>query len=214
MTILPSHPSTLAEIESLIVERLFAHHLLEIGKIKQEDYDYLDREQEDSLIYEANIIKEEQNVIRQLPMPITFESLNSLVEKLKQKEKTTRLISRIKKMNKSTYKRSRYYFRYFVGRIVAYEWFDRFQASTSEQQKEMLEKFEQYLDKNVNYGLNSACEFLLGQNFEKAVLSFIEKRKKSSVNTNPILERIEEEKRRILTDDEDEDEFENRAAKK
>ena len=183
----------ISEIESLITENLFVDFLFKKGKITQEDVDGINNANIDSLVFETNVIREEQDVIKQLPLPVDFKSLDDLVTKLKQEGKM-RLVSRIQKMNKSESRRGYYLFRYFVGRIVADEWFCKFKASTPEEQKQILGNFEQYLEKNERFGLNSACEFLLGQNFENIALSFIERHKKQSANDNKVLNYIEEQK--------------------
>ena len=170
-----------AEIESHIIEELFSDYMLRRGKNPKEKYKFeqkdilaLKAENNASLHFDADVIKDESEIIKCLPTPVTFEGLQKLEKDLKDK-KNGRLLYTLRSMKYDSDMRSPHLMRYFVGRIVADEWIWAYRNSTEEKQKEMCKNFEKYLDKCSTFGLNSACEFLLGQNFEKVAQNFIER---------------------------------------
>lgn len=158
----------ICEIESHIVEKLFNQFLLSKGILSEEDIKIYENNQKISLISELNLIREELDIIRQLPCPITKESLSALVEKL-YKDKNFRLIDRIKKMHNIS-RNSQHMFRYIVGRVVAEVWFKTFkECKTNKERREMLKIFQNYLNKTHELDLESACEELLGLDFTSIV---------------------------------------------
>lgn len=160
------------EIESHITEKLFNKYLVEKGLYSKEDLDNYEALQQCSLISEINLIREESDILKQLPCPVTQESLSTLVENL-QNNHNDRLIKRIEKMHDNN-RSSSYMFRYVVGRIVADRWIKNFdKCENQEKQKEMLDNFQDYLDNTHSSNLDNACENLLGQNFNCTVEDYV-----------------------------------------
>ncbi len=161
------------EIESLITEQLFNEFLVKKGLYTNVDLENYENGQQTSLLNEVNLIREETDIMENLSYPVTYESLNKLIHNL-QKDKQDRLIDRIDKMHNDSGKHSAYMFRYVVGRVVANQWMKRFNETQSKQTKyEMLETFQNYLDRTYELTLDNACEYLLGQDFTKTVEDFI-----------------------------------------
>ena len=159
------------EIESLITEKLFNRFLVGAGIYSSVDMENYDRAQQNSLLNEINLIKEEQVILSALPRPVTSESLNDLVQKL-QKNKQGELLERLKTMPTDK-KDGPYMFRYVVGRIVSDQWIKQFENALDKQaREEMLANFQNYLDKTHEIGLDEACGFLLGQNFSQLVENY------------------------------------------
>ena len=160
------------EIESHIIERLFNRFLIKKGLYTNEDLENYEKGQQASLFSEINLIREERDIIKNLPCPVSYESLDKLVKGL-QKNNQSRLIDRVKKIHDED-KCSSYMFRYVVGRIVADQWIRGFENATNHQTRvEMLNKFQAYLDKTHKLDLDSACEDLLGQNFACVIEDYI-----------------------------------------
>ncbi len=160
------------EIESHIIERLFNRFLVKKGLYTNEDLENYEKGQQASLLSEINLIREERDIIKSLPCPVSYESLDRLVKDL-QNNNQNRLVDRVKKMHDDD-KCSSYMFRYVVGRIVADQWIRNFEKATNHQtQVEMLNKLQVYLDKTHKLTLDSACEDLLGQDFACVVEDYI-----------------------------------------
>lgn len=167
------------EIESHITERLFNKFLVEKGLYSQEDLANYEQLQKNSLISEINLIREERDIIQNLPCPVNQESLKNLVNHL-QKENCDRLVSRVGKMHDEK-KYSSYMFRYVVGRIVSEQWMRNFDnASDKQTQLKILDKFQTYLGKTHELDLDSACEDLLGQDFAGVVKEYIAQNQKEN----------------------------------
>lgn len=162
----------IGEIESLITEKLFNRFLVKKGLYSKEDLLNYESKQEVSLINEINLIREEKDVVSNLTRPVTFKSLDKLVNDL-QKHHQTRLLDRVQKMHDDN-KCSYYMFRYVVGRIVADQWMEKFDKTQDKQsQFDMLNKFQNYLDKTHELDLNGACESLIGKNFACVVEDYV-----------------------------------------
>lgn len=160
------------EIESYIIEQLFNRFLIKKGLYTKADLENYQKSQQASLLSEINLVREERYIIKGLSCPVSYESLDNLVNSL-QKNNQNRLVERIKKMHDDD-KCSSYMFRYIVGRIVADQWIRNFEKATDRQtQVEMLNNFQAYLDKTHKLDLDSACEDLLGQNFACVVEDYI-----------------------------------------
>lgn len=172
----------MGEIESLLTEKLFNKYLVSKGIYTNEDLENYENQQQDGLLHDINLIREERDIIKELSCPVTFESLDKLAIKL-QKQNKNRLIDRIMKMHDDKTKYSSYQFRYVVGRIVADQWIKEFDKKY-ETQSVMLEKFQAYLDKTHELNLDKACEELLNKNFECVVEDYI----LDKVNENKNLE--------------------------
>lgn len=162
----------ICEIESYITERLFNRFLVKKGIFTSEDLENYENEQEVSLLNEINLIIEERDVLKELPCPVSLESLSRLVENL-QNHNNDRLIQRIEKMHNDD-KCSPYMFRYVVGRIVAEQWIKNFDRARTKQAKlKMLNYFQDYLDQTYKLDLDSACIKLLKKNFICVVEDFV-----------------------------------------
>lgn len=171
------------EIESYIIEKLFNNFLLMKGLYSKEDLNNYENQQQASLLNEINLIREERDIIKNLSCPVSFESLDYLVGEL-QENNCNRLIERIEKMHNDK-KCSSYMFRYVVGRVVADQWMKRFEKAHDQQtQIEMLDKFQNYLDNTHEYSLDSACENLLGHNFNCVVENYVMDKVNETKNLN------------------------------
>ena len=158
----------IVEIESHIIERLFNRFLMKKGILNEEDVKAYENGELISLLNEINLIREELDIIKQLPCPITEKSLTELVDKLN-RDKNFRRIEGLKTMH-DTNKNSKHMFRYVVGRVVSSVWIKRYEeCSTKEEKRKMLTTFENYLSKTHKLDLDSACKKLLGQDFTAAV---------------------------------------------
>ncbi len=160
------------EIESHITERLFNQFLVESGLYTKKDLQNYENQQQASLLSEINLIREERDIIKKLSCPVSYESLDKLVKNLQQNH-NNRLLERVEKMHDDKRKFSSYMFRYVVGRIVADQWMKRFDNSDQQSQKNMLDNFQQFLDKTHEFDLDSACKNLLNQNFACVVEDYV-----------------------------------------
>lgn len=160
------------EIESHIIENLFNRFLVKKGMYTEADLENYERSQQASLLNEINLICEERDIIKNLPCPISYESLENLLNYLQANNQNV-LIERVKKMHDDN-KHSSHMLRYFVGRIVAEQWIKKFDNAPSPQaQLEMLNNFQSYLSRTHELDLDSACEDLLGQNFNCIVEDYV-----------------------------------------
>lgn len=167
----------IGEIESHITERLFNRFLVKKGLYGRDDLENYEKQQQASLLNETNLIREEQDIVRNLSCPINYESLNNLVKNL-QKNGDKKLLARVETMHNSD-KKSSYMFRYVVGRIVADQWNKKFDNAPNKKAKtEMLDKFQQYLDKTHELDLDGACKYLLGKNFTAIAEDYIKDKTK------------------------------------
>ena len=163
----------IGEIESHITERLFNRFLLEKDICSKEDLKNYEFGQQASLISEINLIREEKDIISELSCPVSYESLNRLVKNL-EKRHQDRLLERVEKMHDGNNRYSAYMFRYIVGRVVSEQWMKKFERLKDEKAKEqMLNNFQNYLDKTYKLDLNSACEELLNENFACVVEDYV-----------------------------------------
>ncbi len=160
------------EIESHIIEKLFNEFLLENGIYSKHDIKNYENDSQDNLLHDINLIREERDIIRKLPKPVTYESLKTLVDNI-QKNEQGRLIERVEKMHDDKGKFSSHMFRYVVGRIVADQWFKRYQECDKQEKREMLANFQDYLDNTHKLDLDSVCEYLLEQDFACVVEDFV-----------------------------------------
>ncbi len=156
------------EIESLIVERLFNQFLVDKGLLGEEDLRNYYNLQNSSLLCEINLLREESDVLKQLPCPVTKESLQKLTERLEKKGQT-RLLERIEKMHDDD-KSSPFMFRYIVGRIVADLWMEEFLKTDEKEDK--LKKFCLYLENNEKLDLDDTCDYLLEIDAASAIFSY------------------------------------------
>lgn len=163
------------EIESLITEKLFNKYLLEKGIYSENDIENYNRQQNTSLLNETNLIKEERDILRFLPCPVTYESLNKLVENLYNDGREV-LMDRVGKMHDGQ-NSSSYMFRYVVGRVVSDQWIKKYDSlQDKDAQNEMLKNFQIYLDKTGELDLNSACKELLDKDFACIVEDYVKDR--------------------------------------
>lgn len=161
----------IGEIESHITERLFNRFLVKNGIYTKKDIENYENQQQASLLSEINLIREERDIIKNLSCPVSYESLDNLVENLRQNH-NDRLLERVEKMH-DDHKSSGYMFRYVVGRIVADQWMKQFDNANEHSQKEMLEHFQQFLDKTHELNLNDACKYLLNKKFTSIVEDYV-----------------------------------------
>ena len=169
------------EIESHITEKLFNKFLFQKGIYTIEDLENYENQQQACLLTEINLIREERDIIKKLSCPVSYESLKNLVAEL-QRNRHSRLIERIRKMHDDN-KCSSYMFRYVVGRIVADQWIKRFDKAQDHQtQLDMLDKFQNYLDRTHEFNLDSACENLLGENFASIVEAYVMDKTNEAIN--------------------------------
>lgn len=159
------------EVESHITERLFNRFLVKEGLYTKKDLENYENGQQASLLSEINLIREERDIIKNLSCPVSYESLDKLVKNLQQNH-NDRLLERVEKMHDDP-KSSGYMFRYVVGRIVADQWMKKFDKVDKQTQKNMLDNFQQFLDKTAELDLNGACENLLDQNFPCVVEDYV-----------------------------------------
>lgn len=145
------------EIESYIIERLFNQFLLEKEILTEQDLKDYDNLQKLSMLSEINLIREESDILKRLPCPVTRESLQKLTAQL-EKEGQTRLLDRIEKMHDDE-KCSSFMFRYIVGRMISDQWIKEY--SKTIYKKNMLKNFELFWDNTDKVGLNDACLHLL-----------------------------------------------------
>lgn len=165
----------IGEIESHIVERLFNDFSVKKGIYSQNDIDNYEQQEQNKLLGYTNLIREEFDIIKQLPCPVTYENLVKLVQKL-QKDGQERLLERIKIMHDNQGEYSANAFRYVVGKIVAKIWMQKFTSlKNSDKKAEMLNNFQSYLDKTHLLSLDSACKELLGQDYIEIIKNFNKK---------------------------------------
>lgn len=173
------------EIESLITEKLFNRYLVKSGLYSKEDVNNYENAEINSLITEICLIRQETDVLKNLPCPVTQESLNALVKNL-EKEHNTRLLHRIEAMH-DDHKSSPYMFRYIVGRIISDQWAKRFDGSDKETQETMLDNFQDYLTNAHGMTYDQTCDKLLGNSFQEVAENYcldkINDRKKENITT-------------------------------
>ncbi len=173
----------IGEIESNIVERLFIKFLYDKGILHAGDVANLENQQRLSLASEINLIREESEILKKLPCPVTQKSLEKLVDGLA-KAGNSRLLERVGKMHDDE-KNSAFMFRYVVGRIVATEWITEFLKSESKDN--MLKKFCTYWDNTDKADLEVACSHLLEIGPDAVVgLYFLDREEELNFDENEI----------------------------
>ena len=169
----PFENDCIGEIEGAIIERLFNYYLVQKDVYTESDIENYERSEQDSLLCEISLIREERDVLKELPCPVTKESLEKLVKTLRIKG-NYRLIDRIEKMYDNKGRCSSKMFRYFVARIVGDRWIDKFtKLKNDKQRNEMLDNFQKFLENTHKLDLDSACEYLLGHDFCSIVEDYI-----------------------------------------
>lgn len=163
----------IGEIEGAIIERLFNYYLMQKGIYTESNIENYENSEEDSLLCEINLIREERDILKELSCPVTKESLEKLVKSLVAK-KNYRLLDRIEKMHDNKDRYSSKMFRYVVAKVVGKKWINNFiRLKSDKQREEMLDNFQQYLDNTHRLDLDSACEYLLGDDFCSIVEDYI-----------------------------------------
>lgn len=184
----------ICEIESHITEKLFCEYMYKKGKFNAEDCKNFNDKACEEQYFHSKLISEEEKIVSQIKYPITAKTLNELYNSLQQ-QKNYHIVSRFKKMcyGYSDYN-SCYVFRYFVAEVVADQWFKKYQSSNDNEKQNMLNNFQDYLDKTTDLELDSACQMLLGQNFDKIAINYVNdlKRKNIKAKAKQIVEQAED----------------------
>lgn len=167
----------IGEIESHIVENLFVQYLLDKKIISQENYDTYFLSRKISLNNNLNLIFEENEIISNLPCPITYESVLKFIQNKHNEHSSNfkNIINRLKIMSErdeKSGKHSKYMYRYVVGEIVSSVWFDKY-LTNLKNKKEMLDKFISYLSNTDKLNINSASEFLINEDFMNCINDYI-----------------------------------------
>lgn len=179
----------IGEIESHIIENLFMEYLLDNNIISNEDYKNFENKRHNYLLDNLDLICEEYQILDNVSCPITVDSFNHFVKKIKtpfiKTDKYKSLMNRCKFMaerkeeNNTHNHYSKYRFRYIIGEIVSNLWFEQYSKSSKEQKQEMIKNFEAYLSKTDTSTLDSACHQLvglgIGDTFEEYICSLQEK---------------------------------------
>lgn len=178
----------IGEIESHIVENLFNNFMLKKGLYTPEDIRQYNQEQQDSLLFETNLILEESDIIANLSgPPVKKENLKNLQQTLIANNNQT-LLRRMYRMANEK-QSSQFMFRYVVGRVVADAWMNKFNSANTQEQRQMLNNFNNYLDNTHELTLDAACKTLLDKDFVGVVQDYITKEdsKTDSAQNNVVL---------------------------
>lgn len=169
------------EIESLICEYLYLEYIQQTKAFSAQDVQTHKLSLDNDLYYYSRLISEEQQVVSKLNFPITQQGLTELYKSYQQ-QGNKNLVLRLRKMCQSgiTEHNSVYVFRYFVGHIVANEWIKQYTSSTQPQKQQMLDIYQDYLDKTDTLEMEDACQMLLGKSFEKIATQYISDLKKQN----------------------------------
>lgn len=185
----PKHTSlrhdSICEISSILTERLFVQYLFEKRIFSASDLKNLEQFDENLLLGSIVFVLRENDVLQKLDtltLPFKKEDVTFLVEKLKDGKKV-QLIKGLAEMHDEQMRDGSYYLRYVVGQVVTDVFMDKFKSSNINQKREMLSKFENYLDNSHKLDLDGACKFLLGQNFGKIAQKRIEIEHRKRENT-------------------------------
>lgn len=168
----------LGEIASLFVEKLFGDYLLSKGIITTEERSALRCRQETNLIRNVNILIEEEEILRQLDIPISGEQLFGLQEKYQGTMRGEILQRRIGEMingdgNQEVY--GERMFRYVVGGFVSEALYQDFKKTP----QQTLERFKEFLEHNAEMDENEAYQTLLGENYAQKVERVMQDNQKS-----------------------------------
>jgi len=154
----------IAEIESYITEELFMQYLLSKNIISDNDIVSRRESHFNSLLNEAILISEENDILSNLSDPISFDSFRIFLTKIKGKPYENILLNRCDYManrGKKDNKYSQYMFRYFIGRITSYQWIDQYLKLNNLEKREMLNDFTKYLSTTHKININEATTILL-----------------------------------------------------
>lgn len=165
------------EIEAFITEKLMLNFLVEKGILSKKDVESYYNKENNSLMYEIDFIKKDDNLVqlsKKHGVPINDKSLKAIAEEIST-HKQIQELEHLKEKQDSPQKNDRYFFRYAAARIVSQQWINVFNASTKEEQKQMLNNFSAYLGKTNNLQLNDACEILLDKSFEEVASNYTNK---------------------------------------
>ena len=162
--------------------------MLKKGLYTPEDIRQYNQEQQDSLLFETNLILEESDIIANLSgPPVKKESLKNLQQTLIENNNQT-LLRRMYRMANEK-QSSQFMFRYVVGRVVADAWMNKFNSANTQEQRQMLNNFNNYLDNTHELTLDAACKTLLDKDFVGVVQDYITKEdsKTDSAQNNVVL---------------------------
>ena len=170
----------IAEVESLIVERLYLKYALDHGIISEKEYrNIVNSSANEILMNSRRIAREEEIGLKLGPNP-TPQEVKAYIDELN-KGRKIRTLDSVKTFEYAS--SPSWYNRYLSGQIVADVWMDRYEHATKKEQKEMLNNFNFYLKDNKNATLDGACTYLLGMDFAQTVDVYVEMRENESVLT-------------------------------
>jgi len=167
----PTQFDCTGEIESYVVEGLFLRYLIDKGMATPADVENYKNLQTESLISDCRTIKEEREILNQLPQDFEEWNVLDLIGKY-DAEQNNHMLRRMAAMA-TDHKDGPKQFRYIVGRIVADQWLKRYDAAEDESKLSMLDNFQDYLDQTDTLKLDEACEMLVGQNFYSTAEDYI-----------------------------------------
>lgn len=188
----------MCEIESHITEKLFVEYMHNKKIFSDQDVKNYNDDVKEDMYFHSRLLSEELKIISVLPPALTIKSLSGYYENLKKSE-DARLMRRFKRMCQGYSNYNCYYvYRYFVAKIVADQWYKEYQSSPPQKQQNMLNTFQNYLEKTDQLNIESACQMLMGKNFETIASNYINDLKQDNKNkkqkTRAIIEQTQQTK--------------------
>lgn len=153
--------STIGEVETLFIEKVFANYLLENGIITNAEYENTMMGGDYSLLGDITYCFQRNDLLNIIDCEqLTGEKVDELVDKLKNNPNCDVLLSRLKKMASLSKTSPADYSpieRYVIGQIVGTVLFDRYQND----RQCTIEKFKNYLSHNSELTFSQMLKELL-----------------------------------------------------
>lgn len=155
--------SSIGEVESLFIEKVFANYLLEKGIITSEEYEQFEMGKDYSLLNDITYCFQRNDLLNIINgAPLTEEKVDEIVEKLENNPNREILLYRFQRMAENSKDRKADYApleRYVIGQIVATVLFDRYLND----RQGTIEKFKRYLSHNAELDFTQMLDELLGK---------------------------------------------------
>lgn len=165
----------LGEICSMFMENVFAEYLLQTKMIDMAQYETFLKKREQDFVGNVRTLLEEDEILRQLKVPITGEQLVLLEEKYKGTKRGEILKYRIGEMIDEEHPvHGEHCFRYVVGQILSQLIFEEYKQDKSN----ALKRFKQFISKNAEMDAGEAFSTLLGENYKRKIKNFLENGRK------------------------------------
>ena len=155
-------------IENVFVQKVFVNYLKDCGLISNKDYESLCIGLNNKFQKNINTLMEEQEVFKEIKMPVTAKDLNNYSESHKNDADFDKKIKRIEMLRGASKdwrtNNGKHAFKYVLGTVVADVLYDEYK----ENKKKTMKKFRNYLKNSSNFDtIEEGLEALLGKDYNK-----------------------------------------------